>query len=292
MNQHIILDRETFNSHYPYKPFQIKHNLHDNEMLEFPQLLELEKVLPDKKIDFYTGKVGVNEDKTKTPPTGLTAEETIRNIKNCESWLVLKNIERHPPYKRLVLECIDNLKPFVEIRSTGLRQFEGWIFVTSPGSISPYHVDPEHNFLLQIRGEKTVHIFDPGDRTLLTDEELENYYATGGINSKLEFDEKFQEKAMTFKLYPGDGVFIPLSAPHWVKVEDEVSVSMSTTFYDDAADRKARMFRFNSKLRNLGIKPSPYGLSPLRDSLKYAMINTVLLSRKLIGIESRKTPRY
>ena len=44
---------------------------------------------------------------------------------------------------------------------------EGFIFVSSPGSVTPYHIDPERNFLLQVRGNKTMHMFDGSDRSLL-----------------------------------------------------------------------------------------------------------------------------
>jgi hypothetical protein len=41
---------------------------------------------------------------------------------------------------------------------------------------------PEHNFLLQIRGQKQVSLFDGEDRELVTERELEKFYARGHRN--------------------------------------------------------------------------------------------------------------
>ena len=42
---------------------------------------------------------------------------------------------------------------------------QGFIFVSSANSTTPFHVDAEENILIQIRGDKFVHIFDNRDRS-------------------------------------------------------------------------------------------------------------------------------
>ena len=37
------------------------------------------------------------------------------------------------------------------------------IFVSSPGAVTPFHMDHEHNFILQIRGNKKLYTWDPMD---------------------------------------------------------------------------------------------------------------------------------
>ena len=39
----------------------------------------------------------------------------------------------------------------------------GWIFVTSPHTITPFHMDKEHNFILQIKGNKRLYVWEPDD---------------------------------------------------------------------------------------------------------------------------------
>jgi hypothetical protein len=283
MDHKLIIEPDTISSKYPEKPFLVRHNLGDHPLFQISSLLEAESKLPRKKVDYYTGKVGVNEDKTKTAPTGLTAEETIRRIKECESWLVLKNVNWLPEYKALLDELFSGYIPEASKITSGIRQLEAWIFITSPQSISPYHLDPEHNFLLQVHGTKIVHIFDANDPTILSAQELERYYAAGGTIAKLEYNEEYQKKAWTFVLHPGEGVHIPYTAPHWVKVEDEYSISFSVSHYSQLVDRKARLYRLNSMIRKMGMNPSPLGQSAFRDAAKDALISTYLKTRKLIG---------
>jgi ribosomal protein L16 Arg81 hydroxylase len=283
MNHKLIVEPETISSNYPEKPFLVRHNLASHPLFQISRLLEAESKLPRKKVDYYTGKVGVNEDKTKTAPTGLTAEETIRRIKECESWLVLKNVNWIPEYKALLDELFSDYIPIANKITPGIRQLESWIFITSPQSISPYHLDPEHNFLLQVHGTKIVHIFDANDPSLLSAQELENYYAAGGTIAKLEYKEEYQKKAWTFVLNPGEGVYIPYTAPHWVKVEDEYSISFSITHYSHLVDRKGRLYRLNSMIRKMGMNPAPMGQSAFRDAAKDALISTFLKTKKLIS---------
>ena len=84
---------------------------------------------------------------------------------------------------------------------------QAFIFITSPGSVTPYHIDPEHNFLLQVHGSKTVRMLDGSDRDVLSDRELEGFYADQGRN--LEFDESNQESGWKFLLEPGMGLHFP-----------------------------------------------------------------------------------
>lgn len=283
MNQKLIVEPAAVNDNYPEKPFLVRHNLANHPLFTIENLLEAQKRLPAKKVDYYTGKVGVNDDKTQTAPTGLTAEETIARIKDAESWLVLKNVDLIPEYKELLDDLLGSYSLLAEEITPGIRQLEAWIFITSPQSISPYHIDPEHNFLLQVHGKKIVHIFDANDPSILSAEELERYYASGGTIAKLEFREEYQKKAWTFELQPGEGVHIPYTAPHWVKVEGDYSVSFSVSHYSDLADRKARLYRLNAKLRKLGLRPNPMGQSSIRDGAKDAVISTFLKARKLFG---------
>ena len=289
-SNHLVIDHDTFAERYPHRPFAVRHNLGSHPLFEISRLLELQKALPPDKSEFYNGQVGVNEDRRLIPPTGLTAEETIRQIRECKSWLVLKNVELDPTYRDLVMQCIEELRPVVAHKSPGMRRYQGWIFITSPGSIAPYHLDPEHNFLLQIRGPKMVHVFDPNDRSLLSENELEAYYNSGAAKGKLEFREEYAKKDQAFAMGAGDGVYIPVSAPHWVKVEDDYSISFSITYYCDEVYRRDRLYRFNVGLRRLGLTPTPYGRSPWRDGLKDSLISTYLKVRGLVGRKTGDEP--
>ena len=57
----------------------------------------------------------------------------------------------------------------------------GFIFLSAPGSITPVHIDPEHNFLLQIQGTKTINVgqFSSSD---VRARDLERCYSSGDRN--------------------------------------------------------------------------------------------------------------
>src|SRR3546814_4940370 len=69
---------------------------------------------------------------------------------------------------------------------------EALIFLSSPGSITPFHMDPEHNILLQIEGEKTMTVFPPGDETLVPAQQSECFHRGGHRN--LQWDDGRSEE--------------------------------------------------------------------------------------------------
>jgi ribosomal protein L16 Arg81 hydroxylase len=209
----------------------------------------------------------VNQDPALTPRNGLSVAETIRRIEECQSWLVLKNVERNPAYRALLDACLDEIQPFTEKHAPRMYRREAYIFVSSPGSVTPFHLDNEYNFLLQIRGEKEVSQFDRADRSVISEIELENFYTGGHRN--LTYKDEYQAKAKVFTLKPGDGLHFPIAAPHWVKNGDAVSISFSITFRNPQSEHREMVYCANSKLRQYGLNPVPVGASPWRDNLKF-----------------------
>jgi ribosomal protein L16 Arg81 hydroxylase len=138
------------------------------------------------------------------------------------------------------------------------------VFISSPGSVTPYHIDHEYNFLLQIRGTKQISIFD---RDALSEEEVERFYR--GEHRNLVFDDRRASEGRTFELSPGDGVHVPVNAPHYVKNGPAASVSFSITFRTPDGDRRSAVYRVNERMRSLGIQPRPVGKQPLVDRAKY-----------------------
>ncbi|HET9130294.1 MAG TPA: cupin domain-containing protein, partial [Terriglobia bacterium] len=160
--------------------------------------------------------------------------------------------------------CLDEVMASSESVAPGMKRRSGFVFVSSPGSITPFHFDQEYNFLLQIRGQKTVHVFP---RSIISEEEVEARFAVSHRN--LRFQESFQRTAMTFDLQPGDGLHIPIAAPHWVRNGTGVSISFSITFHTPASERRSALYRLNNHIRGMGITPVAPGKSVLRDGAKY-----------------------
>ena len=86
----------------------------------------------------------------------------------------------------------------------------GFIFVSSPNSVTPAHFDIEHSLLMQVSGAKTVsfgRFATEADRR----HEVERYW--DGSHGRIE---SLPPELALYPLTPGRGVYIPPIAPHWV----------------------------------------------------------------------------
>lgn len=266
------------------RPFLVGHRLAGHPLFDLPRLVELASRLPADRVEYNAGDVPLTLEPGKTPRTGLSPEETIRRIETCGSWLVLKNVERDPAYARLLDEALDQVAPFSEHVEPGMTAREAFVFVSSPGAVTPYHMDPEHNFLLQVRGRKRVCLFDGDDRSVLSEVELERFYTGGGRN--LVWRDELGPKARAFELEPGRGLYFPVTHPHHVKNGDQVSVSFSVTFRTAHADDRERLHKLNRRIRALGITPSPVGARPAVDAAK---LGALALGRRLKRLARART---
>jgi hypothetical protein len=280
------LDQSTFDAKFNRQPFTVGHNLVDHPLFSLPRLIELAQKLPQRKVEYNSGNLPVSQDPSKTPLNGLSIPETIRRIEECKSWMVLKNVELDDEYSDLLSNCLAEIRGCSDHVSPGMKHQAGFIFISSPGSVTPYHIDPENNFLLQIRGSKTVYMFPQNDRELLTEENLEAFFTGGHRN--LPFEDWYNTRSEKFELLPSDGLHFPVAAPHWVQNGPEVSISFSVTFQTkDSTDRRS-LHRLNKSLRKFGLKPSNVGASPLRDRMKLAIVSGVRGAKRIVGMKDGK----
>ena len=260
-------EREQMRTRFDREPFIVGHALCDHPLLQLPRLIKLAGALPEQSVEYNAGNIDVNQDKASTPRTGLGIEETLRRLEECNSWMVLKNVEQDPEYAALLDTCLDQVQMEIEQICPGMAGRKAYIFISSPGAITPYHVDFEYNFLLQIRGDKFMTVYNAFDRSLLSEEQREN--AANGAPRNLPFRDEFLAQGTRFHLQPGDALHVPLSSPHWVKVGSSVSISFSITFHSQVSDRRIGAHRTNSLLRRLGLMPTEVGRSDTLDTIKF-----------------------
>ncbi len=277
----LSIDASTFEALFNRLPFRVTHGLADHPLLTLPALVQLAQRLPRASVRYNSGNVSVSDGLYVGPQTGLSVDETIRQIEECRSWMVLTGVEQDPPYEMLLNQCLEEIHPLVGPLVPGMLGRQGFIFVSSPGAVTPCHIDPEYNFLLQIRGSKTMHVFDPADRSVISEPELETH-----LNAQNEtgfFRESSQVKAYSFDLAPGHGVHVPFAAPHWVKVHDaSYSISFSVTWRSPASERQVHVYAVNRILRRWGLRPRPYGRSRVADSMKTVAFRACRRSRRLL----------
>lgn len=264
----ITFDKSSFE---PMRIMAVRHELMEHPLLTLPNLVELAKRLePRGLVRRHSGAAQPNTDFKTAPdllPTRLAALDTIKNIEQADAWMALHNIQEDPVYRGLVDEVLDYVKPVVDEKDPGMCHRAGWIFVTSPGAVTPYHLDHEHNFILQIYGKKTLHVFDPLDRDIVSERSLELFH-TKHSRELVQYKEEFERKAHVFELEPGMGGYMPTTAPHWVKNGDGVSITISCTYYTRETLRRKLLHKGNYALRGLGLTPHPVGESSLRDGVK------------------------
>lgn len=274
-----------FGADFGWRPFAIRHRLVGHPLFELSRILQLARLLPEDRIEYNAGDVPLTLDPKRTPRTGLSAEETLRRIAECKSWLVLKNVERDPQYQALLDECLDQVYAMEPSLSPGMCEREGFIFVSSPGSLTPFHMDHEQNFLLQVAGSNTMNVLPRSDSgseaSSISAQEIERFYT--GAHRNLVFNEAYGARAQSFLMTPGVGVHVPPIAPHWVQNGPEVSISFSITFQTTETLCRAHAHRFNARLRGLGWNPGRVGRSRLGTWAKNLMHRAATRLEKLAG---------
>jgi hypothetical protein len=69
----------------------------------------------------------------------------------------------------------------------------------------------------------------------------------------LGWQPDYADAATLHMLAPGDAVFVPHAAPHWVKVGAEPSISLSLTWQNRWSDRLAEALVLNPLMRRFGL---------------------------------------
>jgi hypothetical protein len=278
----ITFDTSAFD---PMRITAVQHELMGHPLLQLSSLIELAKRLePRGLVRRHSGAAQPGTDFKTAPdtlPTRLAALDTITHIDQADAWMALHNVQEDPLYRTLVDEVLDYVRPMIEPKDPGMCHRAGWIFVTSPGAVTPYHMDHEHNFILQVLGKKTLHVFDPLDRNIVTERSLELFHA---LHSRelVRYREEFERTAHVFELSPGMGGYMPTTAPHWVKNGDGVSITISCTYYTRSTLRRKLLHKGNYFLRGLGLEPKPVDELPLRDDAKALAFKAHLAAKQLL----------
>jgi hypothetical protein len=260
--------QESFKSGFDRRPFPLTHSVHKSELFSWPILSKLAERAEAKAGGYYfeSGSTAPGE-KWRGVPEGKSLVDVLEHIGESNSLVMLKRVQEYEEYKDFLDTCMDELGRLCNIDlKRSYRDPVMTILITSPGRVTPYHIDGEANFLLQIQGSKTVHIFDGHDPEVLSDVELEKFWS-GDDTKAPQYREHFEEKAWLFELTPGSGVSNPVIFPHWVENGSAVSVSLSMNF-KRVSDPIADAYRVNNALRKTGLHPRRPGTSPALDGIK------------------------
>ena len=273
-------DLDRLRAYYPEQPGKLSHRLAGHPLLTLGALVELGRRLPRASVEYNAGDLPYGVDPDEVGHTGLSVEDTIRGIEQCGSWMVLKNVDQDPAYKALLEEALGELAPAVEPVSGEMLCKVGFIFVSSPNAVTPFHLDPEHNVLLQITGSKTIMIV-PGDETVVPAEKHEAYHVGGHRN--VPWRDDYEARGHRFELAPGDAVHVPLMWPHWVKNGPEPSISFSITWKSDWVYQEADTRGMNHLLRKWGVDPAAPAPFPRRNPAKAYAFRAIRKAKAQLG---------
>jgi hypothetical protein len=263
---------------FPLKPFAIRHKLAGHPLLTLPRIAQLASELPRDLIEYNFGKVAISQDPDTIPTVDLDPVEVVNRIETSGAWMVLKRVENSPAYHSLLedtLLSVARTRGFNSLADAGFEQVEGFLFVSSPNSTTPFHLDSEDNFFVHIHGEKFFTIFDNHDRALVSDDEIERSMTK---HRNLKYNDSFAPRGNEFHLYAGDGCYVPYQWPHWVRTANSYSISMAITWKTREVRRLNDLHFFNSMLRGIGLPQKPPGTQPVLDAAKLAFYRTVTLA--------------
>ncbi len=272
--------QDAFRALYPEKSGKLTHQLVDHPLLTLEALVDLGGRLNPDHVEYNRADIPIGIDPDAVEGNGLTIADTIRSIEENGSWMVLKWIENDPAYKALLEETLGELRGIVEPVTGAMRHLQGFIFVSSPNAVTPFHMDPEHNILLQIRGQKVMTVFPADDRAIVDDVEHERYHLGGHRN--LPWQDEFAARGNAVELSPGEAIHVPVKAPHWVKNGNALSISLSVTWRSEWSYRESEARVLNSVLRDAGLKPASPARFP-KQNLGKAIAYRV--ARRLPGVK-------
>jgi oxalate decarboxylase/phosphoglucose isomerase-like protein (cupin superfamily) len=288
---HIEVDWKSFD---PWRITPVRHDLTSHFLLQPAQLTELGRRLESRNLirthsNAATAGTPFN-DAPSLAPNRKSAKDTLSQIRDAKAWMSLLNVQVDDIYRTLVDEVLDQLRPEIEKRDPGMCYRAGWIFVTSPHTVTPFHIDKEHNFILQIHGCKRLYVWDHRDTEVVSELARDRFHHRHA-RDLIKWRDDFKSRAQVFHLEPGVGAYMPSTSPHMVENDDDPSITMSFTYYTDATRRNSRVHAMHEVMRQRGLSVGPVGSSPLLDNVLYTVDRTCRAVPGLKLLYGSKAPR-
>ncbi len=265
---------------YPEQAGVVSHRLAGHPLFELEALVRLAGRMRPADVERNLGDLPIGVDPDAVRGNGLSVADTIRSIERNGSWMVLKSVEQDGEYRALLDAVLDEIEPLVAPRTGAMLKREGFVFVSSPGAVTPFHFDPEHNILLQMRGAKTMTVFPAGDDRIAGPELHERFHMGGHRN--LPYRDGFAAMGAPHRLSPGQAIHVPVKAPHWVRNGPEPSVSFSVTWRSEWSYREADAHGFNHLARRAGVTPGAPGRFPRQNRAKSLAYRAIGRARRAL----------
>ncbi|MBK7857657.1 MAG: hypothetical protein IPJ65_03305 [Archangiaceae bacterium] len=259
-------DEAVFRDSYDRQPFKLRHTLGEHPAFNLKNLRALALRLPKGDVLHRTGEVPLdaNYDALHLEhANGLSVEETFDRLQEVNGHITLQNPERDPWFKLLV----DGVMSELSARDGGIYWFATYLTIAAPGSITPYHMDRELSFQLQLEGKQELSVWDSADRQVMSELERERLF-TDFDGPRPQWRDDLFLTEQRFSLEAGEGLHQPFIAPHLIRTGDEPSISWAVTFRTRRTDDRAAVHKVNHWLRRAGVDPTIEGANPTVDLVK------------------------
>jgi hypothetical protein len=257
---------------------EIGHSFDAHPLMQLPKLARLAKSLQATNQCRFIKPGATQKSVFHHNPAshdGRDIDEVFARITDPGSWIALYHIETDPEYAVFLESVVQAARPLIEKEQSGIHSIQGFLFISAPPSITPFHIDRENNLWLQIHGRKVMSVWDHRDREVVADKDVEQFILNGALDNVKLTDAK-RSRAKDFNVTRGTGVYFPSTSPHATSTEvagtdpaDNVSISVGVVFYTDQTRRVANAHIANGFLRKMGINPTFAGASPVKDAIKY-----------------------
>jgi hypothetical protein len=266
-----LLDRE---------PFQFDHRLAGHPALSLENLGRVLPALPPHQVFYSKSTRDTSADLDRLHEdrkNGLSIEETIENIRTSDSYVMVRSPETDPSFSSLYQDLLKDVAKLIQARGAGNEARESmlYLFIASPDSVTPFHIDRYSTILMQFRGSKSITVYPPWDERVAASHECEDYVAYAAQHGPRRIAGA-EAHGKTFDFVPGQSLHIPFAAGHHVQNgSDDVSISMSIIFKSAETERMRKAIMFNRRARQvfsgLGFRPAVVGQTPWKDAMKAAV---------------------
>jgi Cupin superfamily protein len=264
------------------RPLQLRHGLSGHPSLSREALAAVAELHPGNLVEHHRADLPLVLPTGEAERLPLSPRAVIEGIEDNHCWMVLWHIDTAAPYDRLVERWVEPIRAAIPTSEGALGPSESLALIASPGAVVPAHVDHNHNVLLQLEGTKELFIGEFSDASE-AQRQVERRYGRAVLNL-----DRLPERVTRFVLGPGDALYIPPYAFHWVIGGADVSVALSCSVTTAAANRTQEVHAWNSRLRRLGLRPRPPGEGLHRDRAKVRALHAWIRFRMLSSGARRK----
>jgi hypothetical protein len=273
--------RETFGN----KPQVVRHHLHQLSLFDDNALRDLIDRYPRQWLQAFT--MGTDPEKREDwAPVEIgdcSGSDLLDAVKRGRLWLNILNTQK---VDERFKQALDGLYEALSQQCPGFETLtrSATLLVSSPGAQVYYHVDGPPNFLWHIRGEKRVYVYPPGDRRLISQEIMEDVFASVA-DEEMPYERAWDKFAVVYELKPGDGALWPHNSPHRVVNTDTLNVSLATNHMTSQSEHRKLVYLANRFFRRRW--HLPFRSINERGPWPRAKIDAYRVCRKL-GLDRRK----